>query len=216
MPAPPIKAHTTNPSSSIRESSRKPSITPPTPRFATANKLLALLLLRHLSPRRILQQLRVHLRRGQLHVFDYRATDEARLHRLLKGAERHTVSGWTAICPLPPRTERPPSLRTARPVGGWVGGGPQPGLTRATRARWRCTDHVREVFAIVDTHTKQLHVQELVHRVQRAPDGEICEGHAQPASDRALHIQETHRRHSGAPFFSSTTTSFPTRVLKKL
>lgn len=38
-----------------------------------------------LAPRRVLQELRVHLRSGQLHIFDHRATDEAILHRLHVG-----------------------------------------------------------------------------------------------------------------------------------
>ena len=42
-------------------------------------------LLRHLTARRILQELGVHLRGGELHVFDHRATNEAVLDRLLQG-----------------------------------------------------------------------------------------------------------------------------------
>ena len=44
--------------------------------------LLCLLLLRGLSARRVLQQLRVDLARGQLHVLDDGAADEAVLHGL--------------------------------------------------------------------------------------------------------------------------------------
>lgn len=71
--------------------------------------------------------------------------------------------------------------------------------------------HVREVRRVLDSHVQQLDVEELVDRVQRATDCQVC------GVSRVGLGQQASRVGCGtnAPFFSSTTISLPTRVLKK-
>ena len=40
------------------------------------------------------------------------------------------------------------------------------------------THHVRKVLAVVDRHLEQLDVEELVDRVQRSANGQICRASA--------------------------------------